>query len=135
MPVNITVADITVIDPAFQDFIQFFILLLTVSAIVLVYDSVVFPYWMDKTIKDFYMAPTRGFYVLCSTLTIGLCLVGSCISILLFFIEISSFMLSFLNIFSEVLWTCLTAAIILMLIEVLYVVCFFINDMLPLRIK
>jgi hypothetical protein len=135
MPINITVADITVIDPTFQKFIQFFILLLTVSAIILTFNSVVFPYWMDKAIKEDYMAPTQGLFVLLSTFIVGWCLIGSCISILLFFIGISYFMLLFLDVFSEFLWTCLTAAIILMLIEVLYVVCFFINDMLPLRIK
>lgn len=120
---NIT-ANIIILNPDFQDFIQFFILLLTVSAIVLVYDSVVFPYWMDKTIKDFYMAPTRGFYVLCSTLTIGLCLVGSCISILILFNSISDFMLILVSAFSEILWVLLTAAIILMLI------CFILSEFL-----
>ena len=131
---NIT-ANIIILNPNFQDFIQFFILLLTVSAIVLVYNSVVFPYWMDKTIEDYYITPTRGFYVLCSTLMIGLCLVCSCISILILFNSISDFMLILVSAFSEILWVLLTAAIILMLIDVLYLVSFFLPAILPLRIK
>lgn len=131
---NIT-ANVIILNPDFQDFIQFYILLFTVSAIILTFNSVVFPYLMDKTIKEAYMAPTQGLYVLFSTLMIALCLVGSCTSILILFISISDFMLILLSAFSEFLWTCLSIAIILMLMDVLCLVNFFLAPILPLRIK
>ena len=117
------ITDIILLNQHFQDCIQFFILLLTTSSIILADDSV-FPYWIDKITKEYMIAPTKGYFILYSLSLTSFCLVGSCISILVFLIDISDFTLTIISIFSEILWACLSAAVILMLIDVIRIVRF-----------
>lgn len=127
MPVNITVADITVIDPAFQDFIQFFILVLTVASILLAYNSAIFIF-LVKSKEEYLMVPTRGLYLLFSTVVVVLCLVGSCASILTFFISISVFTLNLVSLASEIILAFLFVAIVLMAPDVFYFVRYLLSD-------
>lgn len=127
MPVNITVVDITVIDPAFQDFIQFFILVLTVASILLAYNSAIFIF-LVKSKEEYLMVPTRGLYLLFSTVVVVLCLVGSCASILTFFISISVFTLNLVSLASEIILAFLFVAIVLMAPDVFYFVRYLLSD-------
>lgn len=127
MSVNITVADITVIYPAFQDFIQFFILILTVASILLAYNSAIFIFlWQSK--EEYLMIPTRGLYLLFSTVVVVLCLVGSCASILTFFISFSIFTLNLVSLASEIIFAFLIVAIVLMAPDVFYFIRYLLSD-------
>ena len=121
---NVSTANIAILNTHFQDFIQFFILILTVSSIVFAYDSLVFTHWVDKIKKDYGMAPTKGFFILYSLFATSLCLVGSCISILVLFGDFSDSTLTIVNKTSNFLWVLLSAAVIIMLIDVIHLVRF-----------
>lgn len=116
---NMSTADIVVLNPHFQDWIQFFILVFAVSSILLVYNSVVFPTWMRALKENCDIAPTNGRYILCSTAIIGLCLFFSCVFGTFFFTGISySTMFTFFNMVSGGLWLLLSLSVIFMFIDI-----------------
>ena len=118
---NVSTADIVVLNPYFQDFIQFFILLFAVSSILIAYGSIVFPHWMDETKKYYIMIPTMGSLIPYSLFIMSICLVVSCVSILVLF-DNSDGTYALVSIACEVLWACLAVAVILLMGDVMRIV-------------
>jgi hypothetical protein len=105
----------------FQDLIQIQILIFTVSSIIMVYNSAVFPKWIDKTRHQRRLAPLKGSYALYSTLLLGICLTVSAGTLLLTATSISSrFPLCYL--ISLGVWVILFAALILTVVDVIALV-------------
>ena len=118
---NVSTADMVVLNSHFQDFIQFFILLFAVSSILIAYGTIVFPHWMDETKKHYIMVPTMGSLIPYSLLIMSICLVVSCVSMLVLF-DNSNGIYAFINIVCEVLWACLAVAVILMMVDIMRIV-------------
>lgn len=120
MVANITATNIPgnpILEPGFQSVIQFVILLLAFSTVVLFYNSVIFPNWLEWLIKRYQVVPSRGNFVIISTLIVGASLAGSCISIVPVFINFSYLVTC--CVIAEVLWGFVLGAIFLTTLDVL----------------
>ena len=119
---NISTATILgnpILDSDFQSLIQFVILLLAFSTIVLFYNSVIYPNWLKWVIKKYQVVQSGGKLVIISTLIVGASLAGLCVSIVPAFISFSY--LGACCVIAEVLWALVLGAIFLTTFEVLHI--------------
>jgi hypothetical protein len=108
-----------ILESGFQSLIQFVILLLAFSTIVLFYNSVIYPNWLKWLIKRYQIVQSGGKLVIISTLIVGASLAGSCISIVPVFINFSH--LDTCCVIAEVLWGLVLGAMFLTTFDVLHI--------------
>ena len=108
---------ILILEPGFQSLIQYVLLLLAFSTVILVYNSAIFPKWIEWLIDRYQILPSRGNFTIISTLAVGASLAGSCILIVPIFINFSYFVACCLA--YEALWGLVLGAIALTTLDVL----------------
>lgn len=111
----------TINGPAFQSLLQLQILIFTVSSIIMIYNSAVFPSWIDKIKQQHSLVPLKGSYTLYSTLLLGFCLAFSAGIMLLPATSISSCFPICFSV-SLAVWIFICSALILTLVDVIYLV-------------
>jgi len=108
-----------IINPGFQDLINFFLLLLGFTTVVLAYNTALYPKLIEWLKEKNDIVPVNGAYIVISNIALIICLVGSCLAITLLVLDFNFFHLLECCSVAKILWGIVLVSVVLTTYDVI----------------